>query len=128
MRSTNRGRLTSAVTGGRAAHVVMRLGVAIEVVTGAHLAHDPGRGDPRARRRGWWLNVNHCLGVGGALVGLGIAGASAMGWYAPTRGTDAMIFTLTTVTATPTSNVHVACSAISPSICRTHASENWDPS
>jgi hypothetical protein len=47
---------------------------------------------------------------------------------APTGDTDAMIFTLTAVAATPSSDVHGACSAISPSIRRTHASENWDPS
>jgi hypothetical protein len=32
---------------------------------------------------------------------------------APTGDTDAMIFTLTTVAATPSSDVHGACSAIS---------------
>jgi hypothetical protein len=41
---------------------------------------------------------------------------------APTGGTDAMIFTLTTVAATPTSDVHGACSAITPppSAAQTH--------
>ena len=37
MGSTNRGRLTTAVTDGRATRVVMRLGVAIELVTGLTL-------------------------------------------------------------------------------------------
>ena len=47
---------------------------------------------------------------------------------APTGDTEAMIFTLAAVAATPSSDVHGACSTISPSIRRTHASENWDPS
>ena len=46
MGSTNRGRLTSAVTDGRATRVVMRLGVAIELVTGLTLL------DRRHVRRG----------------------------------------------------------------------------
>jgi hypothetical protein len=50
MGSTNRGRLTSAVTDGRATRVVIRLGVAIELVTGLTLLINPGRGDPRAHR------------------------------------------------------------------------------
>ena len=42
MGSTNRGRLTSAVTDGRATRVVIRLGVAIELVTGLTLLLIPG--------------------------------------------------------------------------------------
>jgi hypothetical protein len=74
MGSTNRGRLTSAVTDGRATRVVMRLGVAIELVTGLTLLLIPGvviraligadEGTPSTI-------VGRVLG--GALIGLGIA-------------------------------------------------------
>ena len=42
MGSTNRGRLTSAVTDGRATRIVIRLGVAIELLTGLTLLIIPG--------------------------------------------------------------------------------------
>ena len=85
MRSTKRGRLTRAVTDGRATRVVMRLGVAIELVTGLTLLVIPG------------VVIRVLIGadegttstivarvLGGALVGLGIAGASARG-HTPER-------------------------------------------
>ena len=77
MRSTKRGRLTRAVTDGRATRVVMRLGVAIELVIGLTLLVIPG------------VVIRTLIGadggttstivgrvLGGALVALGIAGAS----------------------------------------------------
>jgi hypothetical protein len=77
MGSTNRGRLTRAVTDGRATRVVMRLGVAIELVIGLTLLVIPG------------VVIRTLIGadggttstivgrvLGGALVALGIAGAS----------------------------------------------------
>lgn len=80
MGSTNRGRLTSAVTDGRATRVVMRLGVAIELVTGLTLLVIPGvviRALIGADEGTTSTIVGRVLG--GALVGLGIAGASARG-------------------------------------------------
>ena len=80
MGSTNRGRLTSAVTDGRATRVVMRLGVAIELVTGLILLVIPGvviRALIGADEGTTSTIVGRVLG--GALVGLGIAGASARG-------------------------------------------------
>jgi hypothetical protein len=77
MGSTKRGRLTRAVTDGRATRVVMRLGVAIELVIGLTLLVIPG------------VVIRTLIGadggttstivgrvLGGALVALGIAGAS----------------------------------------------------
>jgi hypothetical protein len=77
MGSTNRGRLTRAVTDGRATRVVMRLGVAIELVIGLTLLVIPG------------VVIRTLIGadggttstivgrvLGGALLALGIAGAS----------------------------------------------------
>ena len=80
MGSTNRGRLTRAVTDGRATRVVMRLGVAIELVTGLTLLVIPGvviRALIGADEGTTSTIVGRVLG--GALVGLGIAGASARG-------------------------------------------------
>jgi hypothetical protein len=78
MGSTNRGRLT--VTDGRATRVVMRLGMAIELVTGLTLLIIPGvviRALIGADEGTTSTIVGRVLG--GALVGLGIAGASARG-------------------------------------------------
>jgi hypothetical protein len=80
MGSTNRGRLTRAVTDGRATRVVMRLGVAIELVTGLTLLVIPGvviRALIGADEGTASTIVGRVLG--GALIGLGIAGASARG-------------------------------------------------
>ena len=80
MGSTNRGRLTSAVTDGRATRVVIRLGVAIELVTGLTLLIIPGvviRALIGADEGTASTIVGRVLG--GALIGLGIAGASARG-------------------------------------------------
>jgi hypothetical protein len=80
MGSTSRGRLTSAVTDGRATRVVMRLGVAIELVTGFTLLVIPGvviRALIGADQGTTSTIVGRVLG--GALVGLGIAGASDRG-------------------------------------------------
>ena len=80
MRSTKRGRLTRAVTDGRATRVVMRLGVAIELVTGLTLLVIPGvviRVLIGADEGTTSTIVGRVLG--GALLGLGIAGASARG-------------------------------------------------
>ena len=85
MRSTKRGRLTRAVTDGRATRVVMRLGVAIELVTGLTLLVIPGvviRVLIGADEGTTSTIVGRVLG--GALVGLGIAGASASG-HTPER-------------------------------------------
>jgi hypothetical protein len=78
MGSTKRGRLTKAVTDGRTTHVVMRLGVAIELVTGLTLLVIPGvviRVLIGADEGTASTIVGRVLG--GALIGLGIAGASA---------------------------------------------------
>lgn len=80
MGSTNRGRLTSAVTDGRATRVVLRLGVAIELVMGLTLLIIPGvviRALIGADEGTASTIVGRVLG--GALIGLGIAGASARG-------------------------------------------------
>jgi hypothetical protein len=80
MGSTNRGRLTSAVIDGRATRVVIRLGVAIELVTGLTLLIIPGvviRALIGADEGTASTIVGRVLG--GALIGLGIAGASARG-------------------------------------------------
>jgi hypothetical protein len=80
MGSTNRGRLTSAITDGRATRVVMRLGVALELVTGLTLLVIPDvvvRALIGADEGTTSTIVGRVLG--GALVGLGIAGASARG-------------------------------------------------
>jgi hypothetical protein len=77
MGSTNRGRLSSAVTDGRATRVVIRLGVAIELVTGLTLLTIPGVVIRGADESTTSTIVGRVLG--GALIGLGIAGASARG-------------------------------------------------
>ena len=77
MGSTKRGRLTRAVTDGRATRVVMRLGVAIELVIGLTLLIIPGvviRALIGADEGTTSTIVGRVLG--GALVALGIAGAS----------------------------------------------------
>jgi hypothetical protein len=78
MGSTNRGRLTRAVTDGRATRVVMRLSAAIELVTGLTLLVIPGV-VIRALIGADEGTASSIVGrvLGGALVGLGIAGASA---------------------------------------------------
>jgi hypothetical protein len=77
MGSTNRGRLTRAVTDGRATRVVIRLGVAIELVTGLTLLIIPGM-VIRALIGADEGTTSTIVGrvLGGALVALGIAGAS----------------------------------------------------
>ena len=85
MGSTNRERLTSALTDGRATRVVMRLGVAIELVIGFTLLVIPGV-VIRALIGADGGTTSTIVGrvLGGALIGLGIAGASARG-HTPER-------------------------------------------
>ena len=80
MGSTNRERLTSALTDGRATRVVMRLGVAIELIIGFTLLVIPDV-VIRALIAADGGTTSTIVGrvLGGALIGLGIAGASARG-------------------------------------------------
>jgi hypothetical protein len=87
MGSTNRGRLTTAVTDGRATRVVMRLGVAIELVTGLTFLIIPGvviRALIGADEGTTSTIVGRVLG--GALVGLGIASGVPSEWIEKYRG------------------------------------------
>ncbi len=85
MGSTNRERLTSALTDGRATRVVMRLGVAIELIIGFTLLVIPDV-VIRALIAADGGTTSTIVGrvLGGALIGLGIAGASARG-HTPER-------------------------------------------
>ena len=94
MGSTNRERLTSALTDGRATRVVMRLGVAIELIIGFTLLVIPDV-VIRALIAADGGTTSTIVGrvLGGALIGLGIAGASARGQtperrIPTTRGAD----------------------------------------